>query len=245
MNSCYVNFKYDLKETKKTLSDINFHLDAGQSLGIIGKTGSGKSTIAQLMSRLYDFHEGEILLNNTSIKDFKLIEFRKKIGYIPQDVFLFSDTVLNNIAFGLQENEFSKEQIESVAKKSGVFEEINKLPEKFETKIGERGVTLSGGQKQRVSIARALIRDPELILFDDCLSAVDTETSNKILNTIQSKNSKQISIHISHRVNAVIHCDHILVLKEGEIVEEGNHNALISKNGFYQHIFKKQQLEDY
>jgi ATP-binding cassette subfamily B protein len=240
-----VNFKYNLKESKKTLSDINFHLNAGESLGIIGKTGSGKSTIVQLLSRLYDFQEGEILLNNTSIKDYKLSEYRKKIGYIPQDVFLFSDTVLNNIAFGLQENEFSKEQIESVARKSGILEEINKLPEKFETKIGERGVTLSGGQKQRVSIARALIRDPELILFDDCLSAVDTETSNKILNTIQSKNSKQISIHISHRVNAVIHCDHILVLKDGEVVEQGNHNALISKNGFYQHIFKKQQLEDY
>jgi ATP-binding cassette, subfamily B, multidrug efflux pump len=240
-----VNFKYNLNESKKTLSNINFHLDVGQSLGIIGKTGSGKSTIAQLLSRLYDFQEGEILLNNTSIKDYKLSEYRKKIGYIPQDVFLFSDTVLNNIAFGLQENEFSKEQIESVARKSGVFEEINKLPEKFETKIGERGVTLSGGQKQRVSIARALIRDPELILFDDCLSAVDTETSNKILNTIQSKNSEQISIHISHRVNAVIHCDYILVLKDGEIVEQGNHNELLSKNGFYQHIFKKQQLEEY
>ena len=240
-----LNFKYNTNETKKTLSDINFHLNAGQSLGIIGKTGSGKSTIAQLLSRLYDFQEGEILLNNTSIKNYKLSDYRKKIGYIPQDVFLFSDTVLNNIAFGLQKNEFSKEQIESVAKKSGILKEINKLPDKFETKIGERGVTLSGGQKQRVSIARALIRDPELILFDDCLSAVDTETSNKILNTIQSKNSKQISIHISHRVNAVIHCDHILVLKDGEIVEEGNHNALISKNGFYQHIFKKQQLEDY
>jgi ATP-binding cassette, subfamily B, multidrug efflux pump len=240
-----VNFKYNLNEPKKTLSDINFHLDAGQSLGIIGKTGSGKSTIAQLISRLYDFQEGEILLNNTPIKEFKLSEYRKKIGYIPQDVFLFSDTVMNNIAFGLHENEFSKEQIETVAKKSGIFEEINKLPKKFDTKIGERGVTLSGGQKQRVSIARALIRNPELILFDDCLSAVDTETSNKILNTIQAKNSKQISIHISHRVNAVIHCDHILVLIDGEIVEEGNHNFLISRNGFYQRTYKKQQLEDY
>ncbi|MDG2342983.1 MAG: ABC transporter ATP-binding protein [Flavobacteriales bacterium] len=240
-----VNFKYNIKEPKNTLSNINFHLDAGQSLGIIGKTGSGKSTIAQLISRLYDFQEGQILINNTSIKDYKLNDYRKKIGYIPQDVFLFSDTVLNNIAFGLQESEFSKEQIESVAKKSGIFKEINKLSNKFETKIGERGVTLSGGQKQRVSIARALIRNPELLLFDDCLSAVDTETSNKILKTLQTKNSKQISIHISHRVNAVIHCNHILVLKDGEIIEEGNHNSLISKNGFYQRIFKKQQLEDY
>ena len=240
-----VNFKYNIKEPKNTLSNINFHLDAGQSLGIIGKTGSGKSTIAQLISRLYDFHEGQILINNTPIKDYKLNDYRKKIGYIPQDVFLFSDTVLNNIAFGLQENEFSKDQIEDVAKKSGIFKEINKLPNKFETKIGERGVTLSGGQKQRVSIARALIRNPELLLFDDCLSAVDTETSNKILKTIQSKNNNQISIHISHRVNAVIHCNHILVLKDGEIIEEGNHNTLISKNGFYHRIFKKQQLEDY
>ena len=240
-----VNFKYNLKESKNTLSNINFHLDSGQSLGIIGKTGSGKSTIAQLISRLYDFQEGEILLNNTPIKDFKLSEYRKKIGYIPQDVFLFSDTVTNNIAFGLKENEFSKEQVENVAKKSGIFNEINKLPKKFETKIGERGVTLSGGQKQRVSIARALIRNPDLILFDDCLSAVDTETSSKILKTIQPKNSNQISIHISHRVNAVIHCDTILVLSDGEIIEQGNHSSLISQNGFYKRIFKKQQLEDY
>ena len=239
-----LNFKYSSIDSKNTLSNISFHLNAGQSLGIIGKTGSGKSTIAQLISRLYDFNDGEILINNSSIKDLNLKDYRKKIGYIPQDVFLFSDTVINNIAFGLQENEFSKEEIENVAKKSGIFKEINKLPDKFETKIGERGVTLSGGQKQRVSIARALIRKPELLIFDDCLSAVDSETARKILKTIQIKNNNQISIHISHRVNAVIHCDHIIVLKNGEIIEQGNHNSLITKNGFYQRIFKKQQLED-
>ena len=239
-----LNFKYSSIDSKNTLSNISFHLNAGQSLGIIGKTGSGKSTIAQLISRLYDFNDGEILINNSSIKDLNLKDYRKKIGYIPQDVFLFSDTVINNIAFGLQENEFSKEEIENVAKKSGIFKEINKLPDKFETKIGERGVTLSGGQKQRVSIARALIRKPELLIFDDCLSAVDSETARKILKTIQTKNNNQISIHISHRVNAVIHCDHIIVLKDGEIIEQGNHNSLITKNGFYQRIFKKQQLED-
>ena len=231
-------------ENEFKIENIAFELSKGMSLGIFGKTGSGKSTIANLICRLYEIEHGQINVNNKKMEDLDLVNYREKIGYIPQDVFLFSDTIKNNIVFGLNENEYTKSDLEEVVKKAGIHKEIYKLAKGFDTKIGERGVTLSGGQKQRISIARALIRKPQFLIFDDCLSAVDSETSNKIHRSLTDENKDQISIHISHRVSHLTHCDHIIVLKDGKIDEQGQHKELLQQKGFYYQIFKKQQLED-
>jgi len=237
-----VSFKYpDNKDY--ALKNINFKLQQGMSLGIFGKTGSGKSSLAQILCRLYEPNEGEILINNTLIKEIELNNFRRKIGYVPQDVFLFSDTIENNIAFGLSNEDFTKEEIVIASKKADLFNEIEKFSNSFKTNIGERGVTLSGGQKQRIAIARALIRNPELLIFDDCLSAVDAKTSQKIQNSLYEQTNKKISIQISHKISNLSHCSHIIVLEEGKIIEQGNHDLLLKNKGFYFDIFKKQQLD--
>lgn len=225
------------------LTKLNFEVKNGESLGIFGSTGSGKSSIANLITRLYEIEQGLYTINNIQIKDIELDSFRKLIGYVPQDVFLFSDTIYNNIAFGLNENDVDRSDVEEAAKNAGIFEEIMRFEKGFETKIGERGVTLSGGQKQRIAIARALIRKPPLLILDDCLSAVDTETSSKIQHQLSSVNPNQISIQISHRVSQLTHCDKIIVLENGKIVQQGKHAELILQKGYYQSIYKKQQLD--
>ena len=237
-----VSFKYPNNEDY-ALKNINFKLEHGMSLGIFGKTGSGKSSLAQILCRLYEPSEGEILINNSSIKEIELNNFRKKIGYVPQDVFLFSDTIENNIAFGLSNEDFTNEEIVIASKRAGLFNEIEKFSNSFQTKIGERGVTLSGGQKQRIAIARALIRNPELLVFDDCLSAVDAKTSQKIQNSLYNQKNKKLSIHISNKISNLSQCSHIIVLEEGEILEQGDHDFLLKNKGFYFDIFKKQQLD--
>ncbi len=228
-----------------SLQNISFSLKKGNSIGIFGKTGSGKSTIAQLICRLYEVEQNNFIkVNGIDFKTIELDSFRQKMGYVPQDVFLFSDTIKNNIAFGLEENDYDIKQIEKAAEQAGILNEIKKFPNGFNTKIGERGVTLSGGQKQRIAIARALIRNPEILIFDDSLSAVDTETANNIQKELFKRNKHQLSVHISHRINLLSNCNHIIIIEDGKIIEEGDHSYLINKNGFYKEIFKKQQLEE-
>ena len=225
------------------INDLSFTLKSGESLGIFGATGSGKSTLANLICRLYEISKGEYLINNHNINDIELNSFRNLIGYVPQDVFLFSDTITNNIAFGLDDGDFTDQEVKDAAVSAGIYDEITKFKDGLSTKIGERGVTLSGGQKQRIAIARALIRKPQLLILDDSLSAIDTETSSKIQSMLTQNNPNQMTVHISHRVSQVSHCNHILVIDNGAIIQRGNHKELISKKGFYQTIFNKQQLE--
>ena len=238
-----VSFKYP-NSKDFALKNLNFKLEQGMSLGIFGKTGSGKSSLAQILCRLYEPSEGEILINKSSINKIELNNYRKKIGYVPQDVFLFSDSIENNIAFGLSNEDYTNEEIIIASKRAGLFNEIGKFRNSFQTKIGERGVTLSGGQKQRIAIARALIRNPELLVFDDCLSAVDAKTSQIIQDSLYDQPNKKISIHISHKITNLSQCSHIIVLEQGEIIEQGNHDLLLKNKGFYFEIFKKQQLEE-
>lgn len=238
-----VGFKYPNSQ-EYVLKDISFKIKTGETLGIFGKTGSGKSSLTQILCRLYKISNGEILINGISIDEIDLKKYREEIGYVPQDVFLFSDSIQSNIAFGLNEEEFNFEDIKIAAEKAGLKSEIERFKENYQTKIGERGVTLSGGQKQRISIARALIRNPQLLIFDDCLSAVDSETSKKIQKSLNKKDNNKISIQISHKISNISECDHIIVLEDGGICEEGNHENLIKNKGFYYEIFKKQQLEE-
>ena len=238
-----VNFNYQTN-SDFNLRHLDFQINSGESLGIFGSTGSGKSTVANLLTRLYEIDNGIFKINNTDVKEFELESFRKLIGYVPQDVFLFSDSIYNNIAFGLNKNDVVLKDVEQAAKLAGVYSEICRFEKGFDTKIGERGVTLSGGQKQRIAIARALIRNPQLLILDDCLSAVDTETSAKIQHQLTSANPDQISIQISHRISQLTHCNHILVLDNGQIVQQGNHNNLIAQQGYYKSIYDKQQLDE-
>jgi len=238
-----VNFNYQTK-SDFNLRHLEFEINCGQSLGIFGSTGSGKSTVANLITRLYEIDNGLFVINETDVKEFELDSFRKLIGYVPQDIFLFSDTIYNNIAFGLNENDVVLKDVEHAAKLAGVYDEICRFEKSFDTKIGERGVNLSGGQKQRIAIARALIRKPQLLILDDCLSAVDTETSSKIQQQLSSVYPDQISIQISHRVSQLSHCNHILVLDNGQIVQQGKHADLIAKEGYYKSIYNKQQLDE-
>lgn len=238
-----VNFNYQTK-SDFNLRHLEFEINSGQSLGIFGSTGSGKSTVANLITRLYEIDNGHFVINETDVKEFELDSFRKLIGYVPQDVFLFSDTIYNNIAFGLNENDVDLKDVKHAAKLAGIYDEICRFEKSFDTKIGERGVTLSGGQKQRIAIARALIRKPQLLILDDCLSAVDTDTSSKIQQQLSSVYPDQISIQISHRVSQLSHCNHIIVLDNGQIVQQGKHADLIAQEGYYQSIYNKQQLDE-
>ena len=238
-----VNFNYQTK-SDFNLRHLEFEINSGQSLGIFGSTGSGKSTVANLITRLYEIDNGHFIINETDVKEFELDSFRKLIGYVPQDVFLFSDTIYNNIAFGLNENDVDLKDVQHAAKLAGIYDEICRFEKSFDTKIGERGVTLSGGQKQRIAIARALIRKPQLLILDDCLSAVDTDTSSKIQQQLSSVYPDQISIQISHRVSQLSHCNHIIVLDNGQIVQQGKHADLITQEGYYQSIYNKQQLDE-
>lgn len=222
----------------KALRDVSFVVNPGESLAIIGTTGSGKSTVSNLISRLYDVSEGEIRVDEIAIRDYNLTSLRSQIGYVPQDVFLFSDTIYNNIAFGLKD--ITKEKIFQAAKDADVYENIQAFAGGFDTRLGERGITLSGGQKQRVSIARAVVREPKILMLDDALSAVDTKTENTILNSLKRIMKGRTTIIISHRVSSAKLAQKIIVLQDGVISEAGSHEELLARDGMYKDLYEKQ-----
>ncbi|MBD81276.1 MAG: ABC transporter [Crocinitomicaceae bacterium] len=236
-----VSFTYP-NSNIEALKDVSFKVNAGDSLAILGRTGAGKSTIASLLVRLYDIDKGQILIDGRDIKEIDLNLLRQSFGTVPQEVFLFSDTITNNIAFGKITRSAELSEVQEAARMAEIHEDISNFPNDYETTVGERGITLSGGQKQRISIARAIMSKPQLYIFDDCLSAVDTETENKIINNLQRVMDKTTSIIITHRVSSAIHCDHIIVLGEGEITESGNHSQLVANNGFYADSYEQQLL---
>ncbi len=226
----------------KAIKNMSFEVMPNETLAIIGKTGSGKSTLANLLFRMYDVDAGEIKLDDQNIKTLNLYNFRKQIALVPQEVFLFSDSIKNNIAFGKVEKDF--EEIVKVAKQAAIYDNIMQFNEGFETKVGERGITLSGGQKQRVSIARAIIMNPKIMVFDDALSAVDTKTEEIILSSLNEIMKNRTSIIISHRVSTIRNANKILFLDGGEIIESGNHEELMKLNGAYAELYQKQLLEE-
>ncbi|HLO74586.1 MAG TPA: ABC transporter ATP-binding protein [Flavobacterium sp.] len=235
-----VSFVYE-DTNIKALENISFTIEKGKTLAILGKTGSGKSTILSLISRLYDVNEGSITIDNQPIKNVNLYDLRNQISVVPQDAFLFSDSIKNNIKFG-NENATDTEVIEA-AKKAVVHDNIITFNEQYETILGERGITLSGGQKQRVSIARALIKNAPILLLDDCLSAVDTETEEVILNNLLDYCKDKTTIIVSHRVSSAKNADMILILEDGKIIEQGTHNQLLESNGYYKELYIKQLSE--
>ncbi|MCF8275932.1 MAG: ABC transporter ATP-binding protein/permease [Flavobacteriales bacterium] len=226
------------------LDDVSFEVKQGESLAILGRTGSGKSTIASLIARTYDTTEGQVLMDGRPINELNLSSVRSSIGYVPQDVFLFSDSIANNIAFGVDLDELGIESVHRAATQSDIYSNIIEFPQGFDTRVGERGITLSGGQKQRISIARAIIRDPQILIFDDCLSAVDTETEEKILSHLKDLMQGKTTVIVSHRVSSVKHADQIIVLDKGKIIERGSHQQLLQKQGAYFSLYQKQLLED-
>ena len=231
-----VSFTYD-DTNIQALKDVSFSIKQGETLAIIGKTGSGKSTILDLVGRLYDVQNGTITIDNTAIQQLNLDSLRQAIGYVPQDAFLFSDTINNNIKFG-KENATDQEVVEA-AKQAQVHKNILNFNKKYDTVLGERGITLSGGQKQRVSIARALIKQPQIMLFDDCLSAVDTETEEKILNNLKKVTTGKTTIIVSHRISAAKNAHQIIVLDDGKIAQQGTHDQLINMDGYYKELYLK------
>jgi ATP-binding cassette, subfamily B, multidrug efflux pump len=223
------------------LKNISFTVKAGQKLALIGKTGTGKTTIAELLLRMYDVTDGEILIDGKNIKALNLNDLRRQIGYVPQDIFLFSDTIENNIAFSNADNNISAE---AAAKNASVHHDISDFKHQYGTMVGERGITLSGGQKQRISIARAIIKNPSLIMLDDCLSAVDTNTEKIILTNLREVLKNKTSIIITHRISTMLEFDNILVLENGKIAESGTHHELINNKGIYYELFEKQRTDE-
>ncbi|WP_316806407.1 ABC transporter ATP-binding protein [Pedobacter agri] len=226
----------------EALKNVNFQIKSGEFVAIIGKTGSGKSTLANLLMRMYDVENGSINIDGENLKSLNLKNYRSQIGFVPQEVFLFSDTIKNNIAFGL--DQVTDEEVFNAAKNASVYNNIMGFEEKFQTMLGERGITLSGGQKQRVSIARALIKSPKILIFDDCLSAVDTKTEEEILQNLGKIMLGRTSILIAHRISTIKNADKILVLDNGKIIEQGTHNELLSLNGSYTELYNNQLLEE-
>ena len=238
----FKNLSFTYSDTNITaLKNISFTVNQGETVAILGNTGSGKSTILELIGRLYDVEKGQIIINNKNIRDLNLFDLRNSIGYVPQDAFLFSDSIINNIKFG-KENA-TEDEVFKAAKAAAVHNNIIEFKKGYQTILGERGITLSGGQKQRVSIARALIKSPQILLLDDCLSAVDTETEEKIINNLESITNDKTTIIVSHRVSSAKKADKIIVLDEGEIIQQGTHNKLIKQVGYYKDLYAKQLLE--
>ena len=235
-----VTFTYD--DTNITaLKNVTFSAKPGETLAIIGKTGSGKSTILELIGRLYDVTSGEIIIDKTPIEQLNLNDLRTSIGYVPQDAFLFSDSIKENIKFGKEQA--TDEEVIAAAKAAAVHTNITDFTKGYDTILGERGITLSGGQKQRVSIARAIIRDPKILLFDDSLSAVDTETEEEILSNLGKLSKDKTTIIVSHRISSAKNATNIIILDEGQIIQQGTHAQLIGEDGYYQELYKK-QLEE-
>ncbi len=226
----------------KALKNISFSLNPGEKLAIIGKTGSGKTTIGELLIRLYDVSEGSIKVDGTDVREHRLSTLRTGIGYVPQDVFLFSDTIANNVRFG--KSGATQSEVERFTSYAAIHRELAELPEGYDTMVGERGVTLSGGQKQRMSIARALIKEPDVVVLDDCLSAVDTNTEKVILSYLRDNLSDKTAIIITHRIYSFLNFDKIIVLDDGEIVEQGTHEELLAGKGYYLEQYEKQTMEE-
>ncbi|PQA58455.1 ABC transporter ATP-binding protein [Siphonobacter curvatus] len=220
------------------LKNFNLRIKAGETVAILGGTGSGKSTLASLLTRMYDASSGDILIDQTPIQSYQIPALRRQMGYVPQDVFLFSDTISNNVRFGLPD--LSQEKVVQAVRDADLYANIVDFPEGFDTKIGERGITLSGGQKQRLSIARAVAREPKILILDDCLSAVDTQTEATILNNLKGIMANRTSVIISHRVSSAKLADQIVLLDDGAIVEQGTHEELMKRNGAYRELYEKQ-----
>jgi len=238
----FKNVGFTYKDTGiNALNNINFKLKKGDKLGIIGKTGSGKSTLLNLIVRLYNLDEGEIKVDNKNINSIDIKSLRSQIGYVPQDVFLFSDTIENNIKFGSINS--TEKEIINVCKIADIHNNIEGFENKYKTLLGERGVNLSGGQKQRISIARALIRKPKLLIFDDCLSAVDTETEENIIKSLNNLNYPTTSIFVSHRISSIKNANKIIVLNDGKIEQYGTHKELMSEDGYYKQTYNQQLIE--
>jgi ATP-binding cassette subfamily B protein len=224
------------------LHDINLRIPAGSSLAIVGPTGSGKTTLVSLIPRIYDTEPGSVLVDGKPVREFPLESLRRQIGFVPQETFLFSETVRENIAFGKQDA--TDEEVTSAAEAANIARDIEEFPEQYQTMVGERGITLSGGQKQRTAIARAIIRNPRILILDDALSSVDTHTEDKILNHLREVMQDRTTIFISHRVSTVRNADRIAVLHAGRIVELGTHDELLACNGYYSDLHNKQLLEE-
>ena len=238
----FKNVTFTYEDTNITaLKNISFKVNRGETLAIIGKTGSGKSTILELIGRLYDVEQGTILMDGENIQDHNLYNLRDSIGYVPQDAFLFSDSIRNNIMFG--NTNATEEEVIEAAKNASVHKNIKGFTKGYDTVLGERGITLSGGQKQRVSIARAIIHDPQILLFDDSLSAVDTETEEEILQNLFKISQSKTTIIVSHRISSVKNADRIIILEDGAVVQEGNHQKLIQEDGYYKELYAKQLSE--
>ena len=244
-----LNFAYN---GTSVLKDINLRIPAGSSLAIVGPTGSGKTTLVNLIPRIYDAEPGAVLIDGRPIRKFPLDSLRRHIGFVPQETFLFSDTIRENIAFGVShevsqngaDGEPSLDDIKAAAEAANIAHDIESFPEGYNTMVGERGITLSGGQKQRTAIARALLRSPRILILDDALSSVDTHTEDKILNHLREIMRGRTTIFISHRVSTVRNADSIAVLHQGRIVEQGTHDQLIARNGYYTDLYNKQLLEE-
>jgi ATP-binding cassette subfamily B multidrug efflux pump len=238
----FKNVSYTYPDTGITaLKNVSFIINKGKTMGIIGKSGSGKSTIAQLLMRFMDVNSGSILVNENDIKKTNLQQLREQTGYVQQDVFLFSDTIKNNISFS---GVYSDDVVHQAAKQAVVYDNIEAFSEKFGTIVGERGITLSGGQKQRISIARAIIKNPSIFIFDDCLSAVDSDTEQQILGNLKKVTNQKTGIIISHRVSSIQNADEIIVLSSGSIIERGTHTELLLLKGEYFNLYQKQKLAD-
>jgi ATP-binding cassette subfamily B multidrug efflux pump len=232
----------------RALDDVSFSIKHEQSLGIVGKTGSGKSTITQLICRMYDVTGGAIKIDGKDLRELPLSSLRRQIGYVPQEVFLFSDTIANNVSFSVTEKAIDrdkiKERVEKASKDAAIYDNIMEFSEGFETMVGERGITLSGGQKQRISIARAMLKAPNIIMFDECLSAVDTNTEQEILLNIHRLMLGRTTVIVSHRISSVKMCDNILVLDKGRVIEYGTHDQLIKLKGHYYEMYEMQLTEE-
>jgi ATP-binding cassette, subfamily B, multidrug efflux pump len=238
----FKNVSFTYEDTNiKALENVSFKVNKGETLAILGKTGSGKSTILSLITRLYDVQDGNVTMDGKPLSELNLFDLRNSIGIVPQDAFLFSDSIKNNIKFG-KENATDEEVFEA-AKKAVVHTNIMQFNNQYETILGERGITLSGGQKQRVSIARAIIKNPDILLFDDCLSAVDTETEEQILNNLLSLSKHKTTIIVSHRVSSAKNANKIIILEEGKIIQQGSHNQLLNQEGYYKELYYKQLSE--